>query len=71
MLLDSFNASNETHVQWLKRVVEADNIEKKMEQLKNNPMKSEVPPFEMVHILFGLCAKYTKAIFDKSAHIIH
>ena len=69
MVLNTFDPSNRAHVEWLKELLEAD-VDKKMNVLTKNPMKQEIPPFEMIHIIFGLSAKYTKAIFDKSAFIL-
>jgi hypothetical protein len=68
-LLNDFDAKNVEHVEWLKELVMAD-VEKKVEILQKNPMNFEVPPFEVIHILFGLSAKYTKAVFDKTAVIL-
>jgi hypothetical protein len=68
-LLNDFDPTNTVHVKWLKELVQAE-IEKKVELLQKNPMKYEVPPFEVIHILFGLSAKYTKAVFDKTAVIL-
>lgn len=69
VLLQDFDSSNESHVRWLKELIDAD-VEKKVEVLQKNPLNEPVPPFEVIHIMFGLCAKYTKAIFDKSAFIL-
>lgn len=68
-LLQDFDPSNERHVKWLKEFVNAD-IENKVEVLQKNPIKKEIPPLEVIHILFGLSAKYTKAVFDKTAFLI-
>jgi hypothetical protein len=68
-LLQDFDPSDESHVKWLKELVGAE-IEKKVEILQKNPMNHEVPPFEVIHILFGLSAKYTKAVFDKTAVLL-
>lgn len=65
-LLQDFDPKNIEHVKWLKELVNAE-IEKKVEILQKNPMNHQVPPFEVIHILFGLSAKYTKAVFDKTA----
>mgnify|MGYP006288431225 CR=1 FL=1 len=69
MLLEKFDASNEEHVRWLKKFLEAD-VDKKIEILEQNPMKQDVPPFEVIHVMFGLCAKYTKAVFNNNAVIL-
>ena len=69
MLLQDFDPSNVTHVKWLKELVNAD-IENKIEILNKNPMKQDVPPLEVIHILFALSAKYTKAVFDKKATFV-
>lgn len=68
-LLQDFDAKNAEHVKWLKELVMAD-VEKKVEILQRNPVNCEVPPFEVIHIMFGLSAKYTKAVFDKTAVIL-
>lgn len=68
-LLQDFDPSKKEHVKWLKELVNAD-LDKKVEILQKNPMKYEVPPFEVIHILFGLSARYTKAVFDKTAFIL-
>lgn len=69
MVLNDFDPTNKTHVEWLKKLMEAD-IEKKIEVLQANPMNKDIPPFEVIHIIFGLAAKYTKAVFEKTAVII-
>ena len=69
MLLQEFDPKNKVHVTWLKELVNAE-IEKKVEILQKNPMNKEVPPFDVIHILFGLSAKYTKAVFDKTAVLL-
>jgi hypothetical protein len=69
MLLQEFDPTNRVHVEWLKELVESE-IEKKIEILQKNPMNREVPPFDVIHILFGLSAKYTKAVFDKTAILL-
>lgn len=68
-MMDTFDSSNIVHVKWLKKFVEAD-LDKKMEVLKENPMKENIPPFEMIHVIFGLSAKYVKAVFNKTAVIL-
>jgi hypothetical protein len=67
--MNTFDPSNKTHVEWLKRLVESD-LDKKISVLNDNPMNEKIPPFEMIHIIFGLSAKYTKAVFDKTAFIL-
>lgn len=69
VLLQDFDPSIESHVRWLKELIEAD-VEKKVEVLQKNPMNQQVPPFEVIHIMFGLSAKYTKAVFEKTAYLI-
>jgi hypothetical protein len=69
MLLQDFDPSVESHVRWLKELMEAD-VDKKIEVLQKNPLNQEVPPFEVIHVMFGLSAKYTKAVFDKTAFLI-
>jgi hypothetical protein len=68
-LLQDFDPKNIEHVKWLKELVDSD-VEKKIEVLKKNPMGYDVPPFEVIHILFGLSARYTKAVFDKTAALL-
>jgi hypothetical protein len=68
-MLDKFDASDKSHVEWLKRLVESD-LDKKMKILDENPMNEKIPPFEMIHIIFGLSAKYAKAVFNKTAVIL-
>ncbi len=68
MLLDSFDSSKREHVEWLRDLMNAD-ISKKMDIIKNNPLNEDVPPFEMIHIMFGLAAKYTKAVFENTAYL--
>jgi hypothetical protein len=68
-MISAFDPSNKTHVEWLKKLVETD-LDKKITILNENPMGEKIPPFEMIHIIFGLSAKYTKAVFDKTAAIL-
>jgi hypothetical protein len=68
-MFDKFDPSNKTHVEWLKTLVEAD-LDKKISILNNNPMGEQIPPFEVIHMIFGLSAKYVKAVFDKTAVIL-
>ena len=68
-MFQDFDPSNETHVRWLKKLVESD-LDKKVEILNDNPMKKEVPAFELVQILFGLSMRYTQAVFNKTAFIL-
>ncbi len=67
--MDSFDPSNETHVKWLKKFVEVD-TDKKIEVLKENPMNHEFKYIDVAYILFGLCAKYTQAVFKKTAFLL-
>lgn len=69
VLLQDFDPSNETHVKWLKELMEAD-VEDKVGVLQKNPLNEQVPPFDVIHIMFGLCAKYTKAVFNKKACLL-
>lgn len=66
-IFQKFDPSNEKHVRWLKEFVESD-LDAKQNILKKNPMGSEIPPFEIVQVMFGLCAAYTKAVFKGTAH---
>lgn len=68
-MFQEFDPSNEIHVRWLKKLVEAD-LDQKIEILKDNPMKQDVPAFELVQVLFGLSMRYTQGIFNKTAFII-
>jgi hypothetical protein len=70
VLLEDFDPKNKTHVEWLKEFMEAD-VDKKMEVFQKNPIDTSAPPFEMIHILFGLSAKYTRAVFDKTAILLN
>ncbi len=68
-IFQKFDPSNEKHVAWLKEFVESD-LDAKQEKLKKNPMGCEVPPFELIQVMFGLCAAYTKAVFKGNAHLL-
>ena len=68
-MFETFDSSNKVHVQWLKKLLESD-LDKKMEILKSNPMKEEFPSYDMIHVVFGLSAKYVKAVFNKTAVIL-
>jgi hypothetical protein len=68
-MINTFDPSDKTHVEWLKRLVESD-LDKKITILNENPMNEKIPPFEMIHVIFGLSAKYAKAVFDKTAVIL-
>lgn len=68
--MEQFNPSDKEHVTWLKELLEAD-IDKKIKILEKNPMKQEIPPYEVIQVIFGLSAKYTKAVFDKTAVILN
>ena len=67
--MDKFDPQNIEHVKWLKKLTEA-NTEDKFKIISKNPMECEFPATEMVHVLFGLCAKYTQAIFQNKAVIL-
>lgn len=67
-IFQKFDPSNEAHVKWLKEFVESD-LDSKQSILKKNPMGSDVPPFEIIQVMFGLCAAYTKAVFKGTAFI--
>jgi hypothetical protein len=67
--MDSFDPQNKKHVEWLKKLTEV-NTEEKFKMLKDNPMKSDFLETEMVQVLFGLCAQYAKAVFQKRAVIL-
>lgn len=68
-MIQSFDPSNKEHVEWLKKLFAAE-MKDKVPVLKENPMKKPVPDFDMIQIYFGLSAKYTKAVFDKTAVIL-
>ncbi len=67
--MESFDPQNKSHVEWLKKLTEV-NTEEKFKMLKTNPMNCEFPETEMVQVLFGLCAQYAKAVFQKKAIIL-
>lgn len=67
--MDKFDPQDKEHVEWLKEFVEA-GTEDKLKLLNKNPMKYEFSGIEMIHVLFGLCARYTQAIFQNKAHLI-
>ena len=67
--MDKFDPADKTHVEWLKSLMEAD-LDKKISILNENPMNETIPPFEVIHIIFGLSAKYAKAVFNKTAFIL-
>lgn len=69
MLLEKFDPSDKDHVEWLKRIVEAD-TKTKLDIIGENPMKQDFYGVDMIHIIFGLCAKYAQAVFAKTAYII-
>ena len=66
--MEKFDAQNEEHVNWLKKLTVAD-TEEKFKLLNKNPMNHEFSGIEMIHVLFGLCAKYTQAVFQNKAFI--
>jgi hypothetical protein len=68
-MLDKFDSSDKAHVEWLKKLMEED-LDKKIDILNQNPMNEKIPPFEVIHIIFGLSAKYAKAVFNKTAVIL-
>lgn len=68
-MFQEFDPSSKKHVEWLKKLIEAD-IEKKIEVLKENPMKKELPPFDIIQTMFGLSMRYTQAVFNKTAYIL-
>ena len=67
--MDSFDPQNRAHVEWLKKLTEV-NTEEKFNMLRDNPMKCDFLETEMVQVLFGLCAQYAKAVFQKKAVIL-
>jgi hypothetical protein len=68
-MIQSFDPSNREHVEWLKKVFGAD-TKNKLKFLKENPMNEDLPDFDMIQIYFGLAAKYTQAVFTKTAVIL-
>ena len=68
-MIQSFDPSNRAHVEWLKKVFGAE-TKNKTRVLAENPMKKPMPDFDMVQIYFGLAAKYTQAVFNKTAVIL-
>jgi len=67
-MIQSFDASNEEHVIWLKKVIDAP-TEEKVSLMINNPMKKKMPPFEIPQVLFAISMKYTQGVFKKTAFI--
>lgn len=67
--MDKFDPSDKEHVKWLKKFTEAD-MEEKFKLLNKNPMNYEFSGIDMIHVLFGLCARYTQAIFKNKAFIL-
>lgn len=65
-MIQEFNPTNKKHVEWLKKLIDS-KIEDKVKVLNENPMKKEIPPFEVIQIMFGLSMKYTQAVFNKTA----
>lgn len=68
-MLKEFDPTIREHVVWLKKLLEA-KIEDKINILKENPMKQEMPSFEVIQIIFGLSMRYTQAVFNKTAVIL-
>ena len=68
-MIQEFEPNNKVHVQWLKKLLDAD-IDKKLSILEKNPMNKEIPAYEVIHIMFALSMMYTKAVFNNSAHIL-
>ena len=66
--MDKFEPDNKAHVMWLKKLTEA-NTEDKFKILNKNPMNHEFSGIEMIHALFGLCARYTQGVFQRKAFI--
>jgi hypothetical protein len=67
-MIQSFDPSIRSHVEWLQKLFDAE-MKDKVTVLRENPMKKPVPDFDMIQIYFGLAAKYTKAVFNKTAFI--
>jgi|FreactcultureFD7_1027221.scaffolds.fasta_scaffold00189_41 hypothetical protein len=67
-MIQSFDPTNREHVEWLKKVFGAE-TKNKTKVLGENPMRKPMPDFDMVQIYFGLAAKYTQAVFNKTAFI--
>ena len=68
-MLKEFDPTIREHVVWLKKLLEA-KIEDKINILKENPMKQEMPSFEVIQIIFGLSMRHTQAVFNKTAVIL-
>lgn len=68
-MFKEFDSSSEEHVMWLKSVIDEKEPKSKMQLLEKNPMKKEIPPFELVQVLFGLSMSYTRAVFEGKAFI--
>jgi hypothetical protein len=69
MVFNSFDPYDKSHVEWLKRIIDAP-VEDKHEIFLQNPMHESAPAFEMIQIIFGLSMKYTKAVFSHTAYIL-
>lgn len=69
-MFEFFDPSDREHVEWLKKLVEADSLENKLRCLADNPMKQSFQAMDAIHVIFGLCTRYTLAVFDKTAFIL-
>jgi len=67
-MIQSFDATKEEHVKWLKKVIDAPTAEK-FDIMTDNPMKKSMPPFEIPQVLFAISMKYTQAVFKGVAFI--
>ena len=69
-MFSDFNPSDKQHVKWLKKLIDAD-VENKLKVLAENPMKKEIPPFDVIQVMFGLSMRYTQAVFNNTAYILN
>jgi len=74
--IQAFDAGNQEHVKWFKRMIAvARNLETKIDlvsEIQMNPMKVEFKhseALEWVHVHFCLAMKYCQAVLDHTAFI--
>jgi len=70
-MLDSFDPNNKIHVEWLKKLTNAQAGDL-VNVFKENPMNASIPSgYETIQVFFGLCSKYAKAVLNQNAYLIH
>jgi hypothetical protein len=69
-MIDSFDPMNETHVTWLRDIIEAKGVTEKLKLFDKSPIKNKNISLDMPQALFGLSMKYTRAIFQEKALIL-